>query len=358
MPITSFGGGAVANVSIKEGTTSVGPLTADEPIAFWTVDTLNPAGPDGGWFDADVVFADQLLNFLDPHFVASPDDADGDNVYKVVITATTADFSHTYRQQVNVRVLAMTLTDNLVEVWKLNEASGNAIGAFAAINFTPSFTGVAGPTSTTGKVYPLARLFSAANGQIFTHANAAALQTGDIDFTIAGWVKLSSKAFNAPVMAKDDGGGGTGREYLILYDKTSDRFLFAVFTAGATAITATANNHGSPVVGNWVYITATHNAATDTASIQVDTTVAQGVPNTMATGGALQVAGVTTPEIGGANWGGLMDGVINQLGFWKRVLTPAEITQLWNGGAGLPFDSWVATPRRQPGLLGLGLGPL
>jgi hypothetical protein len=32
-----------------------------------------------------------------------------------------------------------------------------------------------------------------------------------------------------------------------------------------------------------------------------------------------------------------LNGQVDELGFWKRVLTPAERTALYNGGAGKPY---------------------
>jgi hypothetical protein len=37
---------------------------------------------------------------------------------------------------------------------------------------------------------------------------------------------------------------------------------------------------------------------------------------------------------------GAFSGMLDEIGFWKRKLTAAEITALYNGGAGLPFSSF------------------
>jgi hypothetical protein len=39
---------------------------------------------------------------------------------------------------------------------------------------------------------------------------------------------------------------------------------------------------------------------------------------------------------------GYLDGTIDEVGFWKRLLTPVEMTALYNGGAGLAFSSFTA----------------
>jgi hypothetical protein len=36
-----------------------------------------------------------------------------------------------------------------------------------------------------------------------------------------------------------------------------------------------------------------------------------------------------------------VNGVMDEVGFWKRVLTVAEITALYNSGSGLPFSSFT-----------------
>ena len=44
-------------------------------------------------------------------------------------------------------------------------------------------------------------------------------------------------------------------------------------------------------------------------------------------------------ELGDYNSGSEFDGLIDECGIWSRVLTAGEITDLYNSGAGLPYDA-------------------
>ena len=61
---------------------------------------------------------------------------------------------------------------------------------------------------------------------------------------------------------------------------------------------------------------------------------------------------ITTPLAAGAKFvigarddflgtPGTFIGTVDEVGFWKRVLIAAEITALYNAGAGLPFSSFT-----------------
>jgi hypothetical protein len=39
---------------------------------------------------------------------------------------------------------------------------------------------------------------------------------------------------------------------------------------------------------------------------------------------------------------GFLDGIVDEVGFWKRKLTAQEMTFLYNGGAGNPYSSFIA----------------
>ena len=71
----------------------------------------------------------------------------------------------------------MALTDSLIGFWRLAEASGNALDAHDSLDLTDE-NGVG--TNGTG-----AREFLRASSQDFVHATSAALECGDIDFTVS-----------------------------------------------------------------------------------------------------------------------------------------------------------------------------
>lgn len=97
---------------------------------------------------------------------------------------------------------------------------------------------------------------------------------------------------------------------------------------GLTAVMAT--NFGAPSLATWYFIAARHDAAANVISISVN----DGTPNTAPhSGGAYD----GTEKFGIGNTAlpnGYFDGQIDEVGLWKRYLTDAEITTLYNGGTG------------------------
>lgn len=103
----------------------------------------------------------------------------------------------------------------------------------------------------------------------------------------------------------------------------------------------------------------TLDAAGDTANIQVN----NGTPDSAATSGTAPNTSAAEFRIGAreyAGFEGYFDGLIDQVGIWKRVLTAQERTDLYNAGAGLSYADMsggaAATPVRirRSALLGVG----
>lgn len=225
----------------------------------------------------------------------------------------------------------MALTDSLAAYYKLDESSGNAIDALGVSDLTASGSP---PTATTGKVGGC-RVFVAASSQMFSRADNAALSTGDIDYTLAMWVYLTSKpAATMDMLSRYDVGNVALREYLFVWNATNDRFEFYITnTAGGNNV-VTANNFGAPSTGTWYYVVAWHDAAGNTINISVN----NGTANSAATSVSPSDTAVVT-TLGGRTgiatryW----DGRLDEVGYWKRVLTVDERTSLYNGGAGLAY---------------------
>lgn len=226
----------------------------------------------------------------------------------------------------------MTLLDSLVSYWKLDEASGDAVDAHGSNTLTDTNT----VTSAAG-IIGNGRDFEVGNSEYFTIASNASLQTGDIDFTWAAWVKLESiPATHMGIMSQD---GDAQRGPILFHRTTFNRFTFNVRRAGADVI-CMADNLGAPSAGVWYHVVGWHDAAADQTGIAINA----GTPNTTATGGALDAVVTADFRIGSrvlAASPAYMDGIIDEAGFWKRVLTSDERVKLYNGGRGLryPFNA-------------------
>jgi hypothetical protein len=212
----------------------------------------------------------------------------------------------------------MALTDSLISYWKLDEASGNALDAHGAHNLTDngSVASVAGKINT-------ARDLAAVD--YFSKGHDPELGFGDEDFTVAGWVKLTSKPALGYMLNKFSGTAG----YQVAYRSDLDRFYFAVGDADSQHI-ENADVLASPSTGVWYFIVAWHDSTANTVNIQInDGTADSGSYST----------GVSDPaadfQIGFS--GSSIDGVVDEFGLWGRVLTAQERTDLYNGGSGLAY---------------------
>ncbi len=238
----------------------------------------------------------------------------------------------------------MAITDNLISYFNLDDGDGtttraDSVGGNTLTNNNSVSHNANGP-GTHGASH-----FTRSSSQSLSVASNSALQTGDIDFTIAGWVFFDSKVGVGSwqvLFGKDP--QTPSREWNVWYFGTDDRLEFNVFPAGDnTTVTIKADTLGSPAISTWYFVVAWHDSVANTINIQV---------NNGATDAASHSAGVfssTGPFRIGANQNvtNFWDGRIALVGFWKRVLTSAEITFLYNAGSGRSYAELAQARRRR-----------
>lgn len=224
----------------------------------------------------------------------------------------------------------MSLLTDLVAYYQLDEASGIAIDAHAAYDLTDNNT----VGTAAGKIND-ARDFERDTGEYFSIADNADFSAGDVDFTIAAWVKMESKPGTMNIVAKRQGLGNL--EYYLRWESGADRFQLEVSPDGSTPVAdVNANTLGSPSTGTWYFVVAWHDASANTINIQVND---GSVDSTGHSTGVFN--GTSDFQIGAGNSGAeSWDGLIDEVGFWKRVLTSQERTDLYNGGSGLAYSSF------------------
>ncbi len=272
-----------------------------------------------------------VLAFLVQSVVAQPSQF----VYRTYSQRLISDALHVFEPQIGVRYggalkpQTNTLLTSLVAFWKLDEASGTRNDAFSTNHLTDNNTVT--QAAGIGGVGNAAQ-FTKANSEYLSIASNAAVQTGDIDFTISLWVYLDAKSTNMGFYCKDDNTSGN-REFILYYELSSNRFGFYVFRATDSVQLVLANNLGSPSLSTWYHIIAWHDATANTINISVN----NGTANSTNTGGALQSAGTAALSVGRHGYPAFerpLDGRMQYVGFWKKVLSADERTQLNNSGAG------------------------
>jgi len=194
-----------------------------------------------------------------------------------------------------------------------------------------TLTNIGGVTFVAGKVGNAANLVSAST-QRLAAADSASFQMGVGNFTVAAWVKWTDNSTERTICFY----GGYGANGYGLW--THNNELWAVVTTGdPTVIQATNVGIG---YGDGVFHLA---VATFNRASNVDLWVDNGQTGNYVPGVISGVAGNMNSSVGfqiGADESpptNYIDAVVDEVGVWNRILTPTEITALWNGGAGTTY---------------------
>ena len=189
------------------------------------------------------------------------------------------------------------------------------------------------------KANSVAADFTRANNQyLYIDDNPSISLGDDQDFSIALWVKLASKngQWNQTFISKDSG-GGDGRliEYAVSYRISEDRFRLLVGNKNSLAY-VDAEDIGSPEIGKWYFIAAWHDSENDTLNIQVNNKEINSIPWA---GGTFDATSPLLIGDGSRNFQSepekfYLDGSLQGISFWKKVLAPSERAALYNSGIG------------------------
>jgi hypothetical protein len=170
-----------------------------------------------------------------------------------------------------------------------------------------------------------ARSFASASSESLSIANAnlGSLNPQDTDFTLSVWVYSTSlsgvKSFS--------GAWGANGNFLLYSNGTT--LSWSVQNPSGTNATV---SMASASTATWYHMVGTHSAGSDVIELYVDG-VSKGTAGL--TGGARSVAG--SFFFGSDDLGRYMDGRLQQGGFWTRVLTSAQVTELYNSGVPKQF---------------------
>ena len=231
----------------------------------------------------------------------------------------------------------MAFLDNLEAHWKLNEASGARVDSHGSNDLADNNT----VGQAAGKIGNAAQ-FVNADLEYLSIADNASLSMGDIEMTVALWAYLDNKTGDQAFLGKFNWGADQ-REYAIRYDDSSDRIRFHVSSNGTigTEIIVAANSLGSPSTATWYFIVAWHDPATNLIYIQVN----DGAVDSVAASAGI-FNGTSDLMLGAWKDGtdSLLDGRVDSVSVWKRVLTAQERTDLYNGGAGFDYPFAAPTP--------------
>lgn len=220
----------------------------------------------------------------------------------------------------------------LVSWWDGAETSGVLIDAHGTNHLTDNNT----VTSAAGKVTYTAEdasQFVVANSEYLSVTSNSSLQTGDIAFSLAGWVYLDSLTNYRAIITKWVNDGNL--EYSMTYAPAADNKFRLFVSADGVATVNVLSTLPAVATSNWYFVVAYHDPTANTIGISVN----NGTVYTTSHSGGVR-AGTAPVNIGRNPFGSTlgMDGRVACVGFWKKVLSASEITQLYNRGFGMDYS--------------------
>ena len=222
-------------------------------------------------------------------------------------------------------------TTNLVSWWALDETSGTREDAHGTNDLTDNNT----VGYTTGKKSNAADFISS-NSESLSIGDNASVSTGDIDFSLCGWMYLNDvDTYSGPLVSKWHT-TTTNREFILEYLQVNNRFTFYVSPDGSDAskVLIKADSFGKPSSSVWYFACAWHDAANNTINIQVNNGT---VDSSSFSNGVFD--SVSTLNIGRVSPSSTLyhNGYIDEVAFYKRVLTADEREYLYNSGNGREY---------------------
>jgi hypothetical protein len=243
-----------------------------------------------------------------------------------------------------------TLVQISATVWEIygpTQASGLNTGLFAFYPMDESASGTTvrdvfgGETATAGtaaaggvgKTRLAAKVFTNSASQVFVTSTAS----GDLKFNrgagalqISAWVKLVSLATSTHVATLFV---TTGNKRVWLMDiTTGGKARFGISTAGTSA-NVLATSTPTLVTGTWYHLVGYYNPTTGKAGIIVNNGTAD---EATASAGMFVTTGIGMC-IGGQESVSSAQAALQDIGFWSRNLTAAEIATLYNAGVGRSY---------------------
>lgn len=230
-----------------------------------------------------------------------------------------------------------------VSFWNFDESSGDAADALGVNTLTNNNTA----TFTTGLIGNCADL-ELGSSQSFSRTDTASLDFSG-DFSWAGWVNVESlPATEMGLISKTD--SGILRSYNIAITSSGDGTTLKGFvsadgtTTNRRQSTSNAAILSAGDIGNWVHLAATFDVDTGAWVLYRN---GSSVAATASDGGTVaSIFNSANPfQVGASNAVGVnnnfFDGKIDMWGVWNSTLSAADITSLYNAGAGTqyPFPS-------------------
>lgn len=235
----------------------------------------------------------------------------------------------------------MAITDNMISYWKLDESgTANAIDSLGANTLVSAASATRGTgligngASFDGTTAAQGFQCAAPVGIGFSHSN---------DRTFTFWIKTKASYTGSRLFgmwSSNSSGSAAAKNFLCAIDQgATNAIIFFLGDGGGTTL---GNATGATSVGdgNWHFVVITYSSADNKARIYID-----GNSTPDATSSAFATVGATSTyfDIGAADNNAVAGCFMDEFGIWSRLLSTAEMSQLFNSGTGVqyPFSTTV-----------------
>jgi hypothetical protein len=228
----------------------------------------------------------------------------------------------------SISTAAGGLYAGLVSYWKLDEASGTRNDSHGTNHLTDNNTvGAAAAKINDGAD------FERDNSEYLSIATNSDLETGDVSFSFQAWVSIESTGLNHILLAKNE--SGVSEEYRFYID-TSQKVVFQLRKADNSA-TVTVTGGTALSAGTLYHVVVVHDATANMMTLYLNGVV-DGGPTAIAGGVRVSTNGFRLGRGSGAETA-YLDGILDEVGFWKAALTADQVTWLRNGGSGRAYST-------------------
>lgn len=226
---------------------------------------------------------------------------------------------------------ASSLLNGLLRYYQLDEASGTRVDIVGGLNLTDNNT----VTQAVGKIANAGQ-FTAANSEWLSGSDAS-LSFSGVDFTVSAWVYSDA-------LAGGDAADGRGIVSVHNSDSIGDWHIavrptgLVCFSHWKTAGNDTTGRHitGSAAVADAAFYHIVCRRTSGVYTIRVND-VNFGLAGDTGTASGWTTTDFNVGRIFTSPASYFWNGRIDELGIWNRSLSAAEVTSLYNAGAGLTY---------------------
>ncbi len=239
----------------------------------------------------------------------------------------------------------------ILSYWRLEESSGTRLDSVGSNDLTDINT-----VGFTPGVIGNSAVFVNANEEELQAANASVLDfDGTADFTFVCWAyvdDLDPPGSDQIILGKyDDDGGSNDRQYLLFFDASTDQFRALISEDGASnsADVSPANNI---LADTFIFLVMEYDASTRTLTLTQGNGTGGDTASAVAANAIInQSARVFTIGNSITTTGdAFLDGRVDEVIVYNRLLTSSEKTSLYNSGSGRNINNSVSGPIQASGV--------